>query len=174
MGFSLPTAIGAAAKGFARVAAITGDGSLQMNIQELQTLKHYRLPVKLFVWNNNGYLSIRTTQQKFFNSRLIGTDEKHGVPFPDLAKIADAYGLPFIRISDSSELTGKLELIMSDDSPVICEIMCNPAQEIIPSVASKRLADGRMKSMPLEDMYPFLDREEFRKNMLIEPLPEDF
>ncbi len=174
MGFSLPAAIGAAVKKNSQVAAITGDGSLQMNIQELQTLKHYRLPVKLFVWNNNGYLSIRTTQQKFFNSRLIGTDEKHGVSFPDLAKIADAYGLPFIRISNSSELTGKLELIMSEDSPVICEVMCNPAQEIIPSVASKRLADGRMKSMPLEDMYPFLDREEFLSNMLIEPLPEEF
>jgi len=174
MGFSLPAAIGAAFRGFPLVAAITGDGSLQMNIQELQTVKHYNLPVKLFVWNNNGYLSIRATQQKFFDSRFIGTDARHGVSFPDLKKIADAYGLPFIRISGSCELTEKLEAVMRDDSPVICEIMCNPSQEIIPSVSSKRLPDGRMKSLPLEDMYPFLDREEFLKNMFIEPLPEDF
>ena len=174
MGFSLPAAIGAAVKKNSQVAAITGDGSLQMNIQELQTLKHYNLPVKLFVWNNNGYLSIRATQRKFFDSRFIGTDGEHGVSFPDLAKIADAYGLKFFKIMHHEELTEKLHEIMAENEPVICEIICDPDQEIIPSVASRRLANGKMKSLPLEDMYPFLDREEFLSNMLIEPLPEEF
>ena len=172
MGFSLPAAIGASVRNNTKTAAITGDGSLQMNIQELQTVKHYHLPVKLFVWNNNGYLSIRATQRKFFESRMIGTDSESGVSFPDLSKIADAYGLKFVRIQKSGDLTEKLRSVMADDDPVICEVMCDPDQEIIPSVASVRLPDGRMKSRPLEDMYPFLDRKEFFSKMLIDPLPD--
>ncbi len=173
MGFSLPGAIGAAAalrEPGARVAAITGDGSLQMNIQELQTLKHHGFPVKLFVWNNNGYLSIRATQRKFFNGRFIGTDPACGVSFPDLQKLADAYGVKYFRISRLAECDTILPEIMNGAEPVICEVMCDPDQEIIPSVISMRLEDGTMKSLPLEDMYPLLPWEEFESEMCIAPL----
>lgn len=175
MGFSLPAAIGvsAAAGKQTKVAAITGDGSLQMNIQELQTLKEYQFPVKLFVWNNNGYLSIRATQRKFFNGRLIGTDAGCGVSFPDLKKIAEAYGLCYIRIEHSAELSSKLTEVFQDSRPVVCEVICNPDQEIIPSVSAIRTADGTLKSLPLEDMYPFLDWDTLCSELFIRPVSRE-
>jgi acetolactate synthase-1/2/3 large subunit len=100
MGFTIPACIGAAFAGSPCVIGVTGDGSLQMNIQELQTIKHHNLPIKLFVWNNDGYLSIRTTQKKFFEGREIGTDDESGVSFPNLSKIAHAYDLEYIKIPD--------------------------------------------------------------------------
>jgi len=174
MGFTLPAAVGAAmAKGSGNAVGVTGDGSLQMNLQELQTLVHYQCPVKLFVWNNNGYLSIRATQRKFFNSRFIGTDATSGVSFPDLEKISGAYGLPFYRVEKSDDLPRVIEEALSHKGPVICEVMCIEDQDIVPSVASYRREDGTMISKPLEDMYPFLPREEFLKNMIVTPLSED-
>ena len=174
MGFTLPAAVGVAmAKERGNAVGVTGDGSLQMNLQELQTLVHYQLPVKLFVWNNNGYLSIRATQRKFFDSRFIGTDAASGVSFPDLEKICAAYSLPFYRVNNSKELPGVIKDVLAQDGPVVCEVMCIADQEIIPSVASFRREDGSMISKPLEDMYPFLPREEFLKNMIITPLNED-
>ena len=163
MGFTLPAAIGASiAKSGGEVVGITGDGSLQMNIQELQTLVHHQIPVKLVVWNNNGYLSIRATQRKFFAGRELGTDAKSGVSFPDTGKIAAAYGIPFHRVSDSKLL----------DAALVLEVMCPPNQEVIPTASSKKMPDGRMVSKPLEDMYPFLDRAEFLANMIVKPLDE--
>jgi len=172
MGFSLPAAIGVAfavEKG-TQVFAITGDGSLQMNIQEFQTLRHYGIPVKLIVWNNDGYLSIRATQRKFFAGRYIGTDSTCGVSFPDLSAIAKAYGLKYIRVSRSADLSETFASMLKMDEPVICEIMCMRDQEIVPTVSSKRLADGSMVSLPLEDMYPFLPRDRFKKEMIVRPL----
>lgn len=173
MGFSLPAAIGAAVAGATRVFAITGDGSLQMNIQELQTLRHHGFPVKLFVWNNNGYLSIRATQRKFFNGRFIGTDPASGVSFPDLSKLVPAYGLQYRRISSGDELLPVITGIAASDEPVVCEIMCDPDEEVVPSISSVKLSDGRMKSMPPEDMYPFLKWDEFKSEMLVEPIPRE-
>jgi|694.fasta_scaffold115271_2 acetolactate synthase-1/2/3 large subunit len=172
MGFSLPAAIGVAfaAKSGTQIVAITGDGSLQMNIQELQTLKHHYLPIKLIVWNNDGYLSIRASQRKFFDSRFIGTDNESGVSFPNLMSIAQAYGLKYVRISRSADLLPIFQEILLLDEPVVCEIMCMRDQEIIPSVSSKRLSDGTMVSLPLEDMYPFLSRDEFKREMIVTPL----
>ena len=173
MGFTLPAAIGVSvARNSGEVMAITGDGSLQMNIQELQTMVHNRLPIKLFVWNNDGYLSIRASQAKFFEGRFIGTDSTSGVSFPDTGKIADAYGIKFFRVNTSFELGHVLKDILAYDGPVICEVMCLRDQEIIPTVASYRKDDGTMVSRPIEDMYPFLDREEFRREMIVKPLPE--
>lgn len=173
MGFSLPAAIGVSvARGFGEVLAITGDGSLQMNIQELQTIVHNRLPVKLFVWNNDGYLSIRASQAKFFEGRFIGTDSTSGVSFPDTGKIADAYGIKFFRVNTSRELGHVLKEVLDFDGPVICEVMCLRDQEIVPTVASYRKDDGTMVSRPIEDMYPFLDREEFRREMIITPIED--
>lgn len=171
MGFSLPAAIGVSvAREKGEVLAITGDGSLQMNIQELQTLKHYQFPVKLFVWNNDGYLSIRATQRKFFEGRFIGTDDTSGVSFPDLEKIAYAYGIKYYRISSLEKIQKVLIEILNQKEPVICEVVCIRDQVIAPSVSSRQNKNGQMISMPIEDMAPFLDREEFLENMIIKPI----
>lgn len=173
MGFTLPAAIGVSvAKGNGEVVGITGDGSFQMNIQELQTLVHHQLPVKLVVWNNNGYLSIRATQRKFFAGRELGTDPASGVSFPSTEKIAAAYGIPFHKVSDPALLDTALDQLMAVSGPMILEVMCPQNQEVIPTASSKKLPDGRMVSKPLEDMYPFLDRAEFLANMMVKPLEE--
>jgi len=173
MGFTLPAAIGASvARTGAEVVGITGDGSLQMNIQELQTVIHNQLPVKLVVWNNNGYLSIRATQQKFFAGREIGTDPSSGVSFPSTKKIAEAYGIPFLQVSELKMLDEALNILMNEKGPMILEVMCPENQEVIPTASSKKMPDGRMVSKPLEDMYPFLDRAEFLENMIVKPIDE--
>ena len=174
MGFTLPAAVGCSvARGNGEVLGITGDGSFQMNIQELQTLVHNHLPVKLFVWNNDGYLSIRATQRKYFDGRFIGTDSTSGVSFPDLEKIAMAYGIDFFRIDKISDIGVQLPKIMEAEGPALCEVKILRDQEVIPSVSSKKLAGGRLVSSPIEDMYPFLPRDEFRENMIVAPVSED-
>jgi len=170
MGFTLPAAIGASVASNKTVIGITGDGSFQLNIQELQTVKHLNLPIKLFVWNNNGYLSIRTTQDKFFEGRRIGTDPTSGVSFPDTKKIANAYDLPYVKINNATELRSKLNEVISFDGPIICEVMCPEDQEIIPAVSAVKNKDGTMTSKPIEDMYPYLDRNEFINEMIIKPI----
>lgn len=164
MGY-MPASIGVAAANPGRdIYCITGDGSLQMNIQELQTIVHYSLPVKLIVLNNNGYLLIRLTQDNFQNGRYIGTDKKTGVSFPDLKKLAAAYGMGYMKISKNSELDAKLDQLYSSGGPFICEIISPPNQILIPRVASKSMPDGSMVSMAYDDMYPFLPREEYLGN----------
>lgn len=173
MGFTLPAAIGVCmARNAGQTLGITGDGSLQMNIQELQTLAHYRLPVKLFVWNNDGYLSIRATQRKFFDGRFIGTDSTSGVSFPDLEKIASAYGIRYFRMDKIDKMQEQFAEILADGEPVICEVMSVRDQAVMPSVSSKQLEDGRLVSAPIEDMFPFLPREEFLANMIVKPVEE--
>ena len=172
MGFTMPAAIGTCFAKNGEVVGITGDGSFQMNIQELQTIVHYNLPLKLFVWNNNGYLSIRATQRKFFDGRAIGTDKDSGISFPEIQKIALAYGIKYFIAKEVSELDLVLENVMKYNGPVLCEIICPENQEIIPATASLRRDDGSMISKPLEDMYPFLSREEFKKEMINKPLEE--
>lgn len=173
MGFALPAAIGVcAARNGKEVIGITGDGSFQMNIQELQTLVFHRYPVKLFIWNNDGYLSIRATQSKFFNGRFIGADRTSGVSFPDVCKIAQAYGITYYKMETLQDIEMYMPQIMEDDGPVLCEVKIIRDQEVIPSVSSKRLADGRLISAPIEDMYPFLPRDEFYKNMIVKPITE--
>lgn len=173
MGFTLPAAIGVCvANPDVDVVGITGDGSLQMNIQELQTLVHNQFSLKLIVLNNNGYLSIRTTQRKFFAGREMGTDASSGLSLPATEKIAAAYGIAYHRVSDPGLLDGELEKMMGTRGPVILEVICPENQEIIPTASSKKLPDGRMVSKSLEDMYPFLDREEFLSNMIVKPLDE--
>ena len=170
MGFTVPACIGAAFAGSPCVIGVTGDGSLQMNIQELQTIKHHNLPIKLFVWNNGGYLSIRTTQKKFFQGREIGTDEDSGVSFPDLSKIAHAYDLEYVKISDYNLLTNSLTTIFSLDMPIIIEVMCKRWQEVVPTLQGRKNSDGTISAPPLEDMYPFLSRKEFYDNMIVDTI----
>ncbi len=171
MGHDLPAAIGVAvAKTDGRVICLAGDGSLQMNIQELQTLAHHRWPIKLIVLNNGGYLSMRLTQSNFFGLG-IGAEPASGVSCPDYAAVAKAYGLPAIRL-DQPEFVEDLRAFLDAPGPGVCEIMLDPAQGFEPKLSSRKLEDGRMVSSPLEDMAPFLPRDEFKSNMLV-PLVED-
>ena len=171
MGFTLPASIGVSvAKGGGEVFGVTGDGSFQMNIQELQTIVHNRLPVKLFVCNNDGYLSIRATQSKFFKGKLIGTDSSSGLSFPDIKKIAGAYGIKYFKAVSPKDLPSAISKTLAYKGPVLCEVMCQRDQEVIPCSASSRLSDGQMVSKPLEDMYPFLERTEFHTQMIVKPV----
>ena len=174
MGYGLPAAIGAAFGGEGKeVICLTGDGSLQMNLQELQTIKNYDLPLKLFVYNNGGYLSIKLTQKAFFNGHFVGSEAGSGIVLPDLEKLAAAYGLPFLRISNNAEAERYLPEVLSVSGPMIVEVMTDPFEVLSPKAASKQLPDGRIVSAPLEDLSPFLPREEFSGNMLIPPVSED-
>lgn len=174
MGFTIPASIGASvANDNAKVIGITGDGSFQTNIQELQTIIYYNLPIKTIVLNNHGYLSIRTTQRKYFEDRFIGTDEDSGVSFPDTEKIANAYGMKYIKIETLDDLDTKLPKVIEGKEPVICEVMCKKWDEVVPTLSAKKTADGKMVSKPLEDMYPFLERAEFYANMYVEPIEEE-
>lgn len=173
MGFCLPGAIGVCiASDKKPVVCVTGEGSLQMNIQELQTIIHNRLPIKLFVINNQGYHSIRQTQQTYFGEPLVGVGEESGdLSFPDLSRLAPAYGFPYDCIHSSEELEEKINKTLETEGAVICEVFVTKYQKTEPKTSSKKLPDGRMISAPLEDMYPFLSREELEENMYI-PLPE--
>lgn len=144
---------------------ITGDGSLQMNIQEFATIKHNNLPIKVFIFNNNGYLLIRHTQANFMEGRLFGEGPKTGVWCPDSLKIADAYGIKGVRIDSVDNIEDKIKEVLDYDGPVICDVMTPEWQLILPRVSSEKLPDGTMVSKPIEDMFPFLDRDEFNKNM---------
>lgn len=171
MGHDLPAAIGAAvARGGKRVICLAGDGSLQMNIQELQTVAHHRWPIKLFVLNNGGYLSIRQTQSNFFGLEVGATPES-GVSFPDHLKLALAYGLNASRI-EGPDFVEHLRRVLASPEPEVCEVMLDRNQTFEPKLTSRRLPDGRMVSSPLEDMAPFLSREELRENMIV-PLAEE-
>jgi acetolactate synthase-1/2/3 large subunit len=173
MGYGLPAAIGVAfaAKG-KRVICFEGDGSLQLNIHELQVMKHHNLPLKLFVYSNDGYLSIRNTQNGLFHGFHVATDSKSGLSFPDFVKVGRAYGIKSIRINNHSDMKRKLKFVLSYNGPIICDI--NSMRDLIlnPKLQTKKTEDGRFVSPPLEDMSPFLPREEFKKNMII-PLWKD-
>jgi acetolactate synthase-1/2/3 large subunit len=171
MGYDLPAAIGASlAAGRGRVICLAGDGSIQMNLQELQTIVKQRLPVKVFVLNNGGYHSIRQTQAAYFPGSPVGYDEASGVGFPSFEKLAAAYGLPFIRIANHAALSDGIQRTMDGPGPAMCEVMLDLAQPFAPRAASRRLPDGRMVSSPLEDLAPFLSREELSENLLIPPV----
>lgn len=170
MGYDLPAAIGAyygatAQKGHQRrVICLAGDGSIMLNLQELQTIAHYRLPIKIIVLNNHGYLSIRSSQNNFFG-RLTGEGPNSGVSFPDFVAVAGAFGLPALRLC-SAGFAAELATWLASDGPGLCEVMLDEKQGFEPRMSSRQLDDGRIVTPPLEDMYPFLDRDELARNML--------
>jgi len=173
MGYDLPASIGACvANGRKPVVCLAGDGSIQMNIQELQTIIAYNLPVKIFVLNNDGYISIRQTQESFFKGRYTACDPRSGVTFPQMLKVAAAYGFPVFSIKDHSGMDAVIGDVLRSKGPALCEVMLSTTQRFVPKVASQLKPDGKMVSKPLEDMFPFLPREEFLSNMLVEPLSE--
>jgi acetolactate synthase I/II/III large subunit len=174
MGFDLPAAIGACvAQGRRRVVCLAGDGSIMLNLQELQTIAGLGLPIKIFVLNNNGYLSIRLTQTNFFPDNPVGAGPESGVTFPDFGRLAHGFGLPFRRCETHAGLRDAIRATLDGPGPQVCEIVLDPAQAFSPRVSSKRLPDGRMVTAPLEDMFPFLPREEFVANMVIPPVAEE-
>jgi len=173
MGFGLPQSIGAClASGGKRTICIVGDGGLQHNIQELETLKRLNVPVKLFVLNNNGYAAIRNTHKRFFDGRLVCCDPSSGLTIPDTCKVAAAYGLKTVRISDQTHLRDELLDVLAMDGPVVCDVMVDPDLQMSPKLSSMAMPDGAMISKPLEDLWPFLSREEFQANMIAAPLEE--
>ena len=168
MGYDLPASIGAAAaRDGQRVICLAGEGSVQLNIQELQTIAHHRFPIKIFVFNNGGYLSIRQTQTNFFGL-LVGESPASGVSFPDMVKVACAYGLLAARISSVADLP-RIGEILESPGPALCEVILDPAQEFEPRMKSRQLPDGTIVSPNLEDMFPFLDPEELKSNLPGEP-----
>ena len=167
MGYALPAAIGAACAAGREVICLTGDGSLQMNLQELQTVRHHGLPVKIFVLNNSGYRSIEITQTNFFAADFIGCNKESGVSFPDTSKLAEAYGFPYQRIDSAADMTRAIQDVLSAGGPVLAEVMLRKDYVFAPKVSSKKEADGRIISQPLENLYPFLDRDELLSNMLV-------
>lgn len=173
MGYGLPAAIGACfAHGRKPVVCVHGEGGLEMNIQELQTIKHYKLPIKLFVFNNNGYLSIKHTQNAYFNGRLVGCDPSSGVSCVDISRQAAAYDLPYYKAENHSSLDEVFKKSLALKGPAVIEVIMDPLQPFLPKVASARKSNGQMVSKPLEDMYPFLPREQFYSEMIVKPVPE--
>lgn len=170
MGYDLPAAIGACvASGKKEIICIAGDGSIQMNIQELQTIVTNKLPVKIFVINNGGYHQIRQTQNNVFHNGLVGVGPESGdLGFPDFEKLAGAYGISYCKICDNAEIVEKLQKVLAVDSFFLCEVVCSTTQIFEPKSATKKLDDGTLVSPPLEDMAPFLSREELKKNMYID------
>jgi len=172
MGLAQPAAIGAClAGGRRRTICIDGDGGFLMNIQELETVKRLDLPIKFFVLNNDCYASIRTSQTNYFG-QLVAADESSGLSLPDLVTVSKAFGIEARRLTQPETLRDEIRAILDGDGPFVCEIVVPPAEPRIPSVRSTQRPDGSMVSKPLEDLYPFLDREEFRENMLIPVLEE--
>jgi len=167
MGYDLPAAIGVCVAKGGRTICIAGEGSLQMNVQELQTLVGYRLPVKLFVLNNGGYLSIRQTQTGFFQGRKIGESAESGVTFPNMKRIGEAYGIPSFTIESLPDLD-VIRRELETGGPTLFDVSLDPAQEFEPRLRSRILADGKILTPNLEDMYPFLSPEELASNMLVE------
>lgn len=167
MGYDLPAAIGASiAMGGKEVICLAGDGSIQMNIQELQTVIQHNLAVKIFYLNNAGYISIRQTQDNFFEGRRVACDRSSGVSFPDIIELAKAYNIPSASLSTTDDVNTRLENILNTAGPLICEVILDQSYIFSPKVASEKLPDGRIISKPLEDMFPFLDRNEYNSNLV--------
>ncbi|OPY91253.1 MAG: Acetolactate synthase large subunit [Syntrophus sp. PtaU1.Bin208] len=172
MGFCQPAAIGACLAGGKRpTVCIDGDGGFQLNIQELETVRRLELPIKFFVMNNQGYASIRSSQMGYFG-RLTGADSQSGMTLPDIGKISAAYGLKTASISSPRNLREQIRRILDQEGPVVCDVAVIPDEIRAPRVSSFQKPDGSMASRPLEDMWPFLDREEFLANMIVPPLNE--
>ncbi len=158
MGFGLPAAIGACfANDLKETYCIEGDGSIQMNIQDLATISKHNLPIKIFILSNDGYHSIRQTQNKYFPDNTVGCGPESGLLFPDFKLIANGYGLKYKQISSSNKLPEIIKEVVKEEGPVVCEVTIDKNQEFEPKASSKLYSDGRMKSAPLYDLYPFLD-----------------
>lgn len=163
MGF-WATSIGAFQKN-RDVIAIAGDGSAQMNIQELATIHKNKIPLKLFIYNNNGYMLIRHNQHNYMNDRFLGVGPQSGVEIPDFSKIAQAYGIKAFTVNNKDELEETLPIVFQMNEPLVCQIMVKEFAPIVPKIASKVMEDGSLKAAEFEDLFPFLDKLEFEQNL---------
>ncbi len=165
MGYGFPAALGVCVENKGeRVICIDGDGSFQMNLQELQTVKYHHLNMKIFIINNNGYHSIRQTQTNLFNPPLVGVCDGNGISFPECKKLAFAYDIPYERIDSLDGIKAKLDKVLNTGGPILCEVVVDPNQNFEPKLSSKVLPDGKMVSSALDDMFPFLSKEEYQSN----------
>ena len=165
MGYGFPAAIGGAiAQKGERIICIDGDGSFQMNLQELQTVVYNNLNIKIIYLNNNGYHSIRQTQTNLFDSALVGVCDGNGLSFPDAEKIAYAYGISYVKIDNIKDVKEKVKQVLNSEGPVFCEVVVDPSQNFEPKLSSKVLPDGKIVSPELDDMFPFLSKEEYEAN----------
>jgi len=170
MGWDLPAAIGASiASKKNRTICITGDGSIMLNLQELQTIIHHKLPIKVFVINNDGYHSIRQSQANYYNGKEIGCGPSSGISFPNFKKVFESFGIKSYQINSLKNLEKNIDNVLRDSGPTLTEVIVDKNQLFEPRLASKKLKNGQIISPPLEDMAPFLDREEFLSNMIIKP-----
>ncbi len=173
MGYAIPMAIAVAIAHPGReVIAVDGDGGFQFNIQELETIHRLQLPIKFFVLNNDGYSSIRASQTAYFGKANIGADKTTGLTIPNLSKIGASYGLGTAIIRDQTNLRAEVRKILDMQGPVLCDVNVLPNEVRAPRLQSYQRPDGSFVSKPLEDLFPFLDREEFLANMIVKPLPE--
>jgi len=173
MGYDLPGAVGASfARNKGSVICLAGDGSIMMNLQELETIAYHKLPVKIFLLNNQGYISMRQTQGSFFEGRMTAVDSDSGVGFPSFKKVAAAFDFETELIETNADLESKIPKVLAAQGPILCEVMLPKIYIFAPKLSSKKLDDGRLISKPLEDLSPFLEREEFKQNMLIPVLEE--
>ncbi|MBA4686407.1 MAG: thiamine pyrophosphate-binding protein [Candidatus Galacturonibacter soehngenii] len=165
MGYGFPAAIGGAiAQKGERIICIDGDGSFQMNLQELQTVVYNKLNIKIIYLNNNGYHSIRQTQTNLFDSSLVGVCDGNGLSFPEAEKIAYAYGISYVKIDNIKDAKEKVKQVLNSEGPVFCEVVVDPNQNFEPKLSSKVLPDGKIVSPDLDDMFPFLPKEEYEAN----------
>lgn len=170
MGYDLPAAIGSALADQSRnTLCIAGDGSIMMNLQELQTVVQMGLNIKILIINNNGYLSIRSTQSGFFG-RKFGESPESGLKIPDFVAVGSAFGIKSLKVSKTEEMSQALDTFLCSPHSCLLEVVVDEHQPFEPKLSSKKMEDGKMVSAPLEDMWPFLEREEFMKNMIIDPL----
>jgi acetolactate synthase-1/2/3 large subunit len=172
MGFALPAAIGAQYATNDLVLAVIGDGSIMMNLQEMESIRYQRLPIKVIVINNNVYSIIRRRQRDLFRKRTIGTDPTNGVSCPDFSKVADCFGFHYQRIETVDALDSGLVALFTHPGPVLCEIMGRDDQGYIELGQTRSSQDGRLVRRPLEDQAPFLPRDAFLREMLIEPIDQ--
>lgn len=171
MGFGVPSAIGASVALNRQMAVtVVGDGGFQLNIQELQTIAHHKLPIKIFVINNGGYHAIRVTQETYFENRYVASTQESGISLPDLDKICLAYGLAYRRITNNTEARHQISQSLALNTPEVIEVMVDPQRHLMPKLGSFIKSDGTMASRPLEDLVPLLDRTEFYANMITKPL----
>ena len=167
MGFAVPAAIAGCMASGKETITIEGDGGFVMNTQELELVKRYNLPIKFFILNNNGYGSIRTTQNNHFGGNLVISDPSSGLTLPSIELIAKSYGLPFFKATSQSSVRACVKKVLDLKFPAICELIVDPSHVTLPKASVKKKEDGSFTTLPMEDLAPFLDREEFRENLLI-------
>tara|TARA_Y100000031_G_scaffold57712_2_gene65414 strand:- start:345 stop:2123 length:1779 start_codon:yes stop_codon:yes gene_type:complete len=171
MGFALPAIIGAYTTGKKNIVSVIGDGSIMMNLQELQTIKYYKIPAKIFIINNKMYGIIRRRQKELFRGRTIGTDDTNGVGNPDFRKISKAFDIKYKLIKTKKNLTSEINSVLKEKKTVICEIIADENQEYI-EIGYAKNKKGKIVRRPLEDQKPFLDRNTFLREMIIEPIDQ--